>query len=74
MARHWSVIQIGIRHEEKALLRYEKWEIQKKEFRENLAWAVVVPGNGETSEGVGQLLAEISARGVTIHHTDTGCG
>jgi hypothetical protein len=59
LARHWSVIQIG--------------EIRTKEFRENLEWAVVVPGDRETSPGVAELLAELSARGIAIHRCDKGC-
>jgi hypothetical protein len=62
LARYWSVIRIG----EEKLLQYERWEIRTKEFRENLEWAVVVPGEGEVSAGVEQLLKEISARGVKI--------
>ena len=40
MARHWSVIQIG----DVKSGTFERWEIRAKEFRENLEWAVVVPG------------------------------
>lgn len=63
LARHWSLIQIGA----KKPASLAPWEIRTKEFRENLKWAVVVPGDSEISPGVIQLLAEISARGVTIH-------
>lgn len=63
LVRHWSIIQIG---GEKSL-SFGKWRIRTKEFRENLEWAAVVPGDGETSPAVSQLLAELSARGVTIH-------
>ena len=38
-----------------------------REFRENLEWAVVVPGDGEISPAVTKLLDELSARGITIH-------
>jgi hypothetical protein len=62
MARHWSIIQIG---GEKSP-RFGKWEIRTKEFRENLEWAVIVPGEGKISNGVLKLLAEISARGIHI--------
>jgi hypothetical protein len=64
LARHWSIVQIG----EKKSLRYKDWEIQTKEFRENLEWAVLVPGEGEIVFGVAQLLGELSARGVTIRN------
>jgi hypothetical protein len=62
MARHWSVIQIGGDKTSK----FRQWEICSKEFRENLEWAVTVPGENKMSEGVSKLLAEISARGVQI--------
>jgi hypothetical protein len=70
LAGHWSIIQIGA---EKSL-RHEKWEIRTKEFRENLEWAVLVPGEGEISADVAQLLAEISARGVKISDYCRGRG
>jgi hypothetical protein len=62
LVRHWSVIQIGaaIPAELKA------WRISTKEFREDLQWAIVVPGASETSPGVRQLLDELAARGVEI--------
>ena len=43
------------------------WRIVNREFRENLEWAVIVPGDGEMSPAVARLLEELSARGVTIH-------
>ena len=46
--------------------------IRSKEFRENLEWAVIVPGDRETSPGVAQLLGELSARGVTIRRLCNG--
>ena len=63
LARHWSVIQIGAATPP-ALAR---WTISSREFREDLKWAVIVPGEGETSPAVAQLLDELSARGVAIH-------
>jgi len=62
LARHWSIIQIGA----ETSLRFGTWEIRTKEFRENLEWAVVVPGDGDISVGVRQLLRELEARGVEI--------
>jgi hypothetical protein len=61
LARHWSVIRIGSRTPPELL----PWRISTREFRENLEWAIVVPGNGETSQAVAQLLNELRARGVT---------
>jgi hypothetical protein len=62
LAQHWSIVQIG--RETPIALR--GWSISTKEFRENLEWAVVVPGDGEISSGVAQLLGELSARGIRI--------
>jgi hypothetical protein len=69
LARHWSVIRI----DELKSQSFEQWEIRSKEFRENLVWAVVVPGDREASTEVVKLLAELSARGVTIRRLRTGC-
>jgi hypothetical protein len=62
LARHWSLIQIG-RAVPPSL---QPWSIVTREFRENLEWAVVVPGNGGMTPGVAQLLQELSARGIVI--------
>lgn len=63
LARHWSLIQI----KQITPAALQTWSIVTKAFRENLEWAVVVPGDGETTPAVVQLLKEISARGITIH-------
>ncbi len=55
-------------------MSFAQWQIRSREFRENLEWAVVVPGDRETSPGVVQLLGELSARGVTIRRLCNGCG
>jgi hypothetical protein len=62
LVRHWSIVQIG----EGKSKSFAQWQIRSKEFRENLEWAVVVPGDRETSLGLVQLLGELSARGITI--------
>jgi hypothetical protein len=69
LARHWSIIQIG---EQKPPF-LEKWQMHTKEYRENLQWAVVVPGDREPSPAVLQLLAELSVRGIAIHRCTRGC-
>jgi hypothetical protein len=69
LVRHWSIIQIG----EAKSLSFDQWQIKSKEFRENLEWAVIVPGEREVSPGVVQLLEELSARGVIIQRLPTGC-
>ena len=55
LAWHWSIIQIG----EAKSSSFGQWQIKSKEFRENLEWAVIVPGEREVSPGVAQLLAEL---------------
>ena len=62
LARHWSVIQIG----QNTPPGLAGWRISTKEYREDLQWAVIVPGSGETSAAVAQLLGEIAARGIVI--------
>jgi hypothetical protein len=63
LARHWSIIQIG-RATPDSL---RDWTISTREFRENLSWAVIVPGESEISSGVAKLLDELRARGIAIH-------
>ena len=65
LIRHWSIIQIGATTPPSL----EGWRISTKEFREDLEWAVIVPGNNEISPAVTQLLDEMSARGITIHNS-----
>jgi hypothetical protein len=69
LVRHWSIVQIG----ETRSPSFGQWQIRSKEFRENLEWAVIVPGDRETSPGVAQLLEELSSRGVTIRRLCRGC-
>jgi hypothetical protein len=68
LVRHWSLIQIGAGTPPPL----DGWCIVSKAFRENLEWAVVVPGDDEMSPAVTQLLAELSARGVVIHDSRFG--
>jgi hypothetical protein len=64
LIRHWSLIQIG-----GATPRdLENWRISSREFREDLEWAVVVPGDSELSPAVASLLEELSARGIAIRN------
>ena len=62
LVQHWSLIQIG----GTTPPRLTTWLIVTKEFRENLAWAVIVPGDGEISSPVAELLADLAARGIVI--------
>jgi hypothetical protein len=63
LARHWTIIQIG----RNTPIELQQWTIITREFREHLEWAVVVPGEGEISPAVAQLLNELAARGIAIH-------
>ena len=65
LVHHWSVIRIG----ESIPVALALWTISSKEFREDLEWAVNVPGESEISSAVLQLLDELSARGITIHNS-----
>ena len=68
LARHWSFIEIGA----KTPPSLDLWHIVTREFRENLEWGVVISGDAEISPAVRQLLDELSARGITIHHAQFG--
>jgi hypothetical protein len=66
LVRHWSIIQIDA----VTPAALKQWSISTREFRENLAWAVVVPGDGDISPAVAALLDELSLRGVAVHHSE----
>lgn len=63
LVRHWSLIQIGGTLPESLA----RWRISTREFREDLEWAVVMPGEGEVSAAVAQLLRELSERGIRLN-------
>jgi hypothetical protein len=69
LVRNWSIIHIG----GTTPASLAQWRIISKAFREILAWAVVVPGDGEISPAVTQLLSEMSARGISIHDARFAC-
>jgi hypothetical protein len=68
LVRNWSLIQIG----EQKPQKFANWEIREKAFRENLEWAVLVPGERDVSPAVAELLAELSARGVQAARFNQG--
>ena len=68
LVKHWSLIQIGATTPPPL----DRWHIVSREFRENLEWAVVIPGTGEISPEVTRLLEELSKRGITIHDSRFG--
>jgi len=65
LVRHWSVITIGAT----TPAALDRWQIVNREFRENLQWAVVVPGESEPSQAVQILLDELAGRGIAIHNS-----
>lgn len=65
LIRHWSLIHIG--EETPSSLR--RWSISTREFREDLEWAVVVPGEGQITPAVAQMLDELSARGIVVRRS-----
>ena len=67
LVRHWSLIEIGATTPS----RLSEWRISTKEFREDLEWAIVAPGDGETSPAVLELLNEMTARGIAIERRST---
>jgi len=71
LVRHWSLIQIG----GSPPASLTTWRISKREFRENLEWAVVAPGDGGITPAAAQLLDELSARGIEVltYHSDIQC-
>lgn len=62
LARHWSLISIG----GATPPELSRWSIRTREFRENLQWAVIVPGDGARNPAVATLLSELEARGIVI--------
>ena len=67
LVRYWSVIEIGSTTPE----HLKQWRISTREYREDLEWAVIVPGEGRVSVAVAQLLAEMAARGIRILQAGT---
>ena len=67
LVKQWSVIQIG----STTPPELTHWRISTKEFREDLQWAIVVPGDGETTSAVKHLLEELVARGIEIRGSGT---
>jgi hypothetical protein len=62
LVSHWSLIQVGAT----TPAALQPWSISTRELRENLQWAVVVPGHGAVSAAVMQLPSELTERGVAI--------
>lgn len=67
LAWQWEVPQLGV-----PPLPPSPWRIVTKAFREDLAWAIVLPGEQPASPAVSQLLGELTARGVPVLDSPTG--
>jgi hypothetical protein len=61
LVREWSIIRIGATTPP----HLARWQIVSREFRENLQWAVIVPGEGAMNPAVATLLRELSDRGIS---------
>lgn len=66
LVRLWSLIQIG----RQTPPHLQAWRISSQEFREELEWAIVVPGESEISPAVAELLDEMYARGIPIQQAN----
>jgi len=64
LVKLWTIIQIGTHIGTTTPPHLAQWSITSREFRENLEWAVIVPGDGEISAAVTELLSELAARGI----------
>ena len=62
LIRHWSIIQVGATTPPPL----EQWQIISRAFRENLEWAVVVPGDDKISPAVTVLLDELSMQQILL--------
>ena len=62
LASGWSLIRIG----STTPAHLAAWRISNREFRENLRWAVAVPGEGVRNPAVIELIEELVARGVQL--------
>jgi hypothetical protein len=67
LVNHWSLIRIGA----VTPPNLDQWQIVPRAFREDLQWAVVVPGDSEINPSVTTLLEELSARGIAIQNSQT---
>ena len=61
LAWRWEVPQLGGAPREPI-----EWRIVTKAFRENLEWAVILPGDNPVTPAVQQLLNELASRGVEL--------
>jgi hypothetical protein len=62
LARHWTIINIG----QTKTPSLQRWTVVTRPFMQDLAWVIVVPGDGKITSDVVQSLQELAARGVAI--------
>ena len=66
MAAHFGLSLAQIRPQLDRSGEFREWRVSLREFREELAWAVVLPAGNALSQAVRQLLDELAARGILI--------
>ena len=68
LVRQWAIVQIG----EAKSSSFRQWEIRSKEFRENLEWAVVVPGDRDERLGAAGIQADADLQRGALEAPDVG--
>ena len=66
MTAHFGLSLAQIRPQLDRYGEFREWRISLREFREDLAWAVVLPAGTAPSPAVRQLLDELAARDIVI--------
>ena len=66
LVRHFGLSLASIRPLADRSGAFEEWTIVIREFRENLAWAAVLPAATPLTPAIRQLLDELTARGIFI--------
>ena len=66
MAAHFGLSLAQIRPQLDRSGEFREWRISVREFREELAWAVVLPASTALSPAVRQLLDELAARDIVV--------
>jgi hypothetical protein len=70
LVRLWMFPTIGTSINASGILG--PWRISTREFREEIAWAVVWPSDTPAQPAVAQLLSEVAGRGIAICDAATG--
>ncbi len=66
IAAHFGLSLAQIRPRLDRSGEFREWRVSLREFREELAWAVVLPAGTARSPAVRQLLDELAARNIAI--------